>query len=332
MSSTADAPALVIGNERATDPKTTVYVLTHYLAGLCDGAQQLDGVGFNRLHARFGHEMASKPIEEITDRQFYAMWKMLGTYKNTQLRAFWPLVTEMPNPANAPEEIRRRQEYDEWRRQREAGYVPQPYLRQLGLTTIGGHKFLELRQNYDPTLLAKIKELPDRFYDRATATWLVPLRLDALERIGDFLVAEGYETTPAVADAISAEIEAYSRIVDLSHAAEMDGLDVDVPEGLALYPFQKIGVHFIKAVGNTLVADQMGLGKTVQGAIGVREIAGFPLVVICPASLKENWKREIKKWLPDHSVGVLDTKLIAPTNRARRPASSARSCATKPTA
>ena len=61
----------------------------------------------------------------------------------------------------------------------------------------------------------------------------------------------------------------------------------------------------------TLVADEMGLGKTIQ-AIGV--INSDPTIcrvlVICPASLRLNWKRELEKWL----VRPLKVGIAAGTN------------------
>lgn len=62
-------------------------------------------------------------------------------------------------------------------------------------------------------------------------------------------------------------------------------------------PFQKDGIEWLILHENALLADQMGLGKTVQ-AIGL--INALPSIkrtlVICPASLKINWKNEIMTW------------------------------------
>ena len=32
---------------------------------------------------------------------------------------------------------------------------------------------------------------------------------------------------------------------------------------------------------------------------------GFPAIVVCPASLKLNWERETRKWLPHRSIAVI---------------------------
>jgi len=70
------------------------------------------------------------------------------------------------------------------------------------------------------------------------------------------------------------------------------------PEGLAYLPFQKAGIEFALARKNTLIADQMGLGKSIQ-AIGIANSIDSikNILVVCPASIKINWKREFEKWL-----------------------------------
>ena len=76
--------------------------------------------------------------------------------------------------------------------------------------------------------------------------------------------------------------------------------DIDIPsnEGLKYMAFQKGGINYALQREGTLIGDEMGLGKTIQ-AIGL--INGLPslkkILVICPASLKQNWVNELNKWL-----------------------------------
>ena len=65
-----------------------------------------------------------------------------------------------------------------------------------------------------------------------------------------------------------------------------------------LYEFQKIGIHFGRQhYGRILLGDEMGIGKTLQ-AIGILLLymQDWPLLIICPSSLKFIWRDEILKW------------------------------------
>jgi superfamily II DNA or RNA helicase len=75
-----------------------------------------------------------------------------------------------------------------------------------------------------------------------------------------------------------------------------------------LLPYQLDGVAFAAAAGRAVLADDMGLGKTIQG-VGVAEIlareAGISRVlVVCPATLKSQWRSEIHRFA-DRSVQLV---------------------------
>lgn len=75
---------------------------------------------------------------------------------------------------------------------------------------------------------------------------------------------------------------------------------------LEAYPFQKDGVkRILNSDTNILLADEMGLGKTVQGALYLRyKKDSLPALIISPASLKENWRKEIKIWTGEDSYVI----------------------------
>ena len=59
-----------------------------------------------------------------------------------------------------------------------------------------------------------------------------------------------------------------------------------------LYGFQKESVEFgIRHRGRLLLADEMGVGKTVQSlAIAFMFRYQWPLVIVCPSTLRYNWQ------------------------------------------
>jgi SNF2 family DNA or RNA helicase len=77
----------------------------------------------------------------------------------------------------------------------------------------------------------------------------------------------------------------------------------------SLYNYQKEGVLFAAKAGRALIADEMGLGKTIQ-AIASAEIMTShfgveKILIICPTSLKYQWKSEIQKFT-DRTVKVIE--------------------------
>lgn len=95
--------------------------------------------------------------------------------------------------------------------------------------------------------------------------------------------------------------------------------DIDVACGAedsdfqpVLKPYQLVGVNFLlllyrKGIGGAILADEMGLGKTIQAITYLTLLKHMdndpgPHLVVCPASVLENWERELKKWCPSFTV------------------------------
>jgi len=65
-----------------------------------------------------------------------------------------------------------------------------------------------------------------------------------------------------------------------------------------LFPYQREGAAFLARVKRGLLADEMGLGKSAQAITAAREVDAGMVLVVCPASLVQNWHREIKRFWP----------------------------------
>ena len=110
-------------------------------------------------------------------------------------------------------------------------------------------------------------------------------------------------THEVVAELI-AEHDRAAATVDLSYAedAELGGLEL----GGELHPFQRAGVRYALERRRTFIADEQGLGKTVQTLAALEKDGAFPAAVVCPASMKLMWEREANKWLPGRKVALLE--------------------------
>ena len=91
-------------------------------------------------------------------------------------------------------------------------------------------------------------------------------------------------------DELSEEHDRASATVALSYAedADLDGLEL----GGTLRPFQRAGVRYALERRRTFIADEQGLGKTVQALAALEADDAFPAIVVCPASMKLMWERE----------------------------------------
>lgn len=133
------------------------------------------------------------------------------------------------------------------------------------------------------------------------------------DRSGNWEVCWWAPIPPEVIEKERAQIEA-SKATDAA-------VEIPKPTGLEYLGYQKAGIAFAaKAFANgrdgVLIGDEMGLGKTIQ-AIGI--INNDPkihrVLVICPATLKINWYREMKKWLVRPlSIGIADSKCFPTTD------------------
>ena len=95
------------------------------------------------------------------------------------------------------------------------------------------------------------------------------------------------------------------RRLKLSRALDSD-VQIPVPRGLKYFPYQRAGIAYAAELDSVLIGDEMGLGKTMQ-AIGLINLLAGQIneaLIVCPASLKLNWQRELRKWLTDLSYEV----------------------------
>lgn len=72
--------------------------------------------------------------------------------------------------------------------------------------------------------------------------------------------------------------------------------------GKSLYQHQESGVKFLLTRNGCILADDMGLGKSIQSIIAALESGAKKILVVCPSSVKINWKREIEVFCKDVAI------------------------------
>ena len=76
---------------------------------------------------------------------------------------------------------------------------------------------------------------------------------------------------------------------------------------MELYNHQIEGIKFLKEKKRAILADSMGLGKSRVAIVAAGETENKRTLVVCPASLKINWEREVHMVYPEDEVGIWGT-------------------------
>jgi hypothetical protein len=127
---------------------------------------------------------------------------------------------------------------------------------------------------------------------------LVPTIVARLQAAG-FVVDLDIEARTAVE-----AVQAAATVAVASAVSRADTIDAVLQaRGLNLFPFQREGVAWLAGRHTALLADPMGLGKTVQTLCALPE--NVPVLVVAPAVAKGVWQREAARFRPDLKVTVL---------------------------
>jgi len=134
------------------------------------------------------------------------------------------------------------------------------------------------------------------YWNNQHGYWITPLTYNSLKRLKSW----GYILDEPLNNLLNKSNKSLPS--KLNHDIYIPGLKHE------LRPFQKIAVNFLEYTdGNALIADEMGLGKTIE-AIAYLQLHPElkPVIIVCPGSLKENWKQEILKWMTFPKVRILN--------------------------
>jgi hypothetical protein len=71
--------------------------------------------------------------------------------------------------------------------------------------------------------------------------------------------------------------------------------------------YQLVAADLTLATGRLLLADELGLGKTMSGLLALRNPDLLPALVVCPTHLPHHWKRELTKTLPSLRAHIIRT-------------------------
>ena len=112
---------------------------------------------------------------------------------------------------------------------------------------------------------------------------------------------------------LDAQADAFARLLALTPDDPDGAFRRAAALAQGLFPHQIEGVAFLLGRRRAILADDMGLGKTRQAIVAMRHAAPpGPYLVVCPASVKHNWAREISIASPHASIHIVgrDTRAL----------------------
>lgn len=161
----------------------------------------------------------------------------------------------------------------------------------------------EVKFQYKPWLVSAIKQIPGARFNGGTKHWWVPASSGtALTNWAKtFGVTIGKATEEQIGE-IEPLPELDINIDDVIYHRERKAKG----ESHLLYHYQKTGIAYALLKRRLINGDDMGLGKTAQSIATLVAGGANCILVICPATLKENWKREWKLWAGRESLIMTD--------------------------
>jgi SWI/SNF-related matrix-associated actin-dependent regulator of chromatin subfamily A-like protein 1 len=170
---------------------------------------------------------------------------------------------------------------------------------------------LKLEVIWDPEIGVAYEQLPG-----AAGTRSVPLDPWLAERLDAFVArheVQVYGPAIEVLHRLLAESSEASAAIRRSRRDRAEPIaETAAVLGGELAPFQWAGVRYILDARRTFLADEQGLGKTVEALAALEADNAYPAIVVCPASMKLGWQREAAHWLPHRTVAVVEGRSAVP--------------------
>ena len=176
-------------------------------------------------------------------------------------------------------------------------------------------EYILANYNKEPKLLNKIVKVADWFGEKKKEEWnieFVPKKLKITWLLGEtdnlYHFYCIYRQTQTQAVEVFATKKAILTDLGDNSWKEMpiDFNKYNKMSGKTLYPHQEEGIRFLVGKKKAILAHGMGLGKSITAIVASMVDSYKKILVICPASLKENWKREISLFNDEKDITIVE--------------------------
>lgn len=149
---------------------------------------------------------------------------------------------------------------------------------------------------YDSKAITMLRSLPGAKWDPNNKNWICSVKTGDLPRVLEIADILQLSVPEALRQRCAEGTQESREALQRTFRKRIDGKE--------LYDFQRTGVQFLALHERALLADDQGIGKTIQTLVALPNDS--KVILICPAVVKYNWRNEISLWRPEYKVTILE--------------------------
>ena len=195
-------------------------------------------------------------------------------------------------------------------------------LQKASLLTVFVVEYIIENKDRQPKSIGKVLRIADWYGEKLKSTYeieFIPQKVQILAFLGE--TSNAYHCTikyrqnmnplelfiPKKALLGNFLIEDYHNVqVDFDR---YDRISMSKDPNRRIKPHQKEAVQFLLSRKKCILADDMGLGKSLELSVASIEGNFDSVIIICPASLKTNWKKELMWYVPERDITIIESPI-----------------------
>ena len=179
--------------------------------------------------------------------------------------------------------------------------------------------FILRNEKVSPTPINKITKIPDWYGENRKEAWkldFTPEKIKIVSYLGEtdeyYCCYVKYRlSVEPVMCFLPKKAVINNFLVDDYHNVKVDfqrydNLSTSIDPNRKLREHQKEAVQFLLSRKRCILADEPGLGKTTSLTVSAIEGNFDSVLIICPASLKQNWKEELMWYVPERDITIIE--------------------------
>lgn len=180
-------------------------------------------------------------------------------------------------------------------------------------------EFILKNHNLIPIQINKITKIADWFgllKQKEWGTEFIPQKIKIISLIGETKTTyccyiQYRQSVPPTLEFLPKKAILNNFLVDDYHNVNVefdryDKLSTSIDPDRKLKEHQKEAVQFLLSRKKCVLADSMGLGKSTSLSVAAIEGNFDSIVIICPASIKTNWKDELMWYVPERDITIVE--------------------------